>query len=381
MKISKCISILMILVISVNLTGCWNYREIESMSIVAGVAIDRSQTTKQYEMTAEIIDIESGKDSRSVPRYITLTGDSIFDIARNMITISDRKLYWSHAKCIIVSTSLAREGLGNIIDWFIRDAETRSDMYLLVSTEKTAKEIITASPTSGKIMSLELSRQLKNQKLASRAPILDLWDFADSLIQPGKSATVPRVFLNKQSGIPTPSIDGIAIFKKDTLIGIIEGTETKYLLFALNKIKGGLLLVYTENQKPLTLEIFQSKTKIKPVLKGDSLNINIMTETVVSIAEDQPLIEFYKEEQRKEIERNASLVLQNSIYNSIRKVQEEYGSDIFGFGTKVHEDMPKAWKKLSTSWSDRFKELPISVTSKVKIKNSATTSKPLEIGD
>lgn len=381
MKISKSISILLILIFTVNLTGCWNYREIESMSIVAGVAIDKSQTSKQYEMTAEIIDIESGKDSKSVPRYITLTGDSIFDIARNMIAISDRKLYWSHAKCIIVSTSLAREGLGDIIDWFIRDAETRSDMYLLVSTEKTAKEIITASPTSGKIMSLELANQLRNQKLASRAPILDLWDFADSLIQQGKSAIVPRVFLNRQSGIPTPSIDGIAVFKKDALIGIIEGSETKYLLFALNKIKGGLLLVYTENQKPLTLEIFQSKTKIKPVLKGNSLNINITTETVVALAEDQPLLQFFKDEQRKEIEKNASLVLQNSIYNSIKKVQEEYGSDIFGFGAKVQEDMPKTWKKLSTSWSDKFKDVPVSVTSKIKIKNSATTSKPLEIGD
>lgn len=381
MKFLKSISILLILIITVNLTGCWNYREIESMAIVAGVAIDKSQDNKEYEMTAEIIDIESGKDSKSVPRYITLTGDSIFDIARNMITISDRKLYWSHAKCIIVSTSLAREGLGDIIDWFIRDAETRSDMYLLVSSEKTAKEIITASPTSGKIMSLELANQLRNQKLASRAPILDLWDFADSLIQQGKSATVPRVILNKKSGKPTPSIDGIAVFKKDTLIGIMEGTETKYLLFALNKIKGGLLLVYIENQKPLTLEIFQSKTKIKPVLKGDSLNINIMTETIVALAEDQPLIEFYKEEQRKEIERNASLVLQNSIYSSIKKVQEEYGSDIFGFGTKVREDMPKTWKKLSTSWNSTFKDLPVSVTSKIKIRNSATTSKPLEIGD
>lgn len=381
MKISKSISILLILIFTVNLTGCWNYREIESMSIVAGVAIDKSQTSKQYEMTAEIIDIESGKDSKSVPRYITLTGDSIFDIARNMIAISDRKLYWSHAKCIIVSTTLAREGLGDIIDWFIRDAETRSDMYLLVSTEKTAKEVITASPTSGKIMSLELANQLRNQKLASRAPILDLWDFADSLIQPGKSAIVPRVFLNRQSGIPTPSIDGIGVFKKDALIGIIEGSETKYLLFALNKIKGGLLLIYTENQKPLTLEIFQSKTKIKPVLKGNSLDINITTETVVALAEDQPLLQFFKEEQRKEIERNASLVLQNSIYNSIKKVQEEYGSDIFGFGAKVQEDMPKTWKRLSSSWSDKFKDVPVSVTSKIKIKNSATTSKPLEIGD
>jgi spore germination protein KC len=381
MNFSKSISILLILIITSNLTGCWNYREIESMSIVAGVAIDKSQSSKQYEMTAEIIDIQSGENSRSVPRYITLTGDSIFDIARNMITISDRKLYWSHAKCIIVSTSLAREGLADIIDWFIRDAETRSDMYLLVSNEKTAKEVLTASPTSGKIMSLELANQLRNQKLASRAPVLDLWDFADSLIQPGKSAIVPRVLLNRQSGIPTPSIDGIAVFKRDALIGIIEGSETKYLLFALNKIKGGLLLVYTENQKPLSLEIFQSKTKIKPVLKDNSISINITTETVVALAEDQPLIQFIKEEQRKEIERNASLVLQNSICNSIKNVQEDYGIDIFGFGAKVHEDMPKTWNKISLSWNDTFKNIPVSVTSKIKIKNSATTSKPLEIGD
>ncbi|QAA31395.1 hypothetical protein [Clostridium manihotivorum] len=164
MKIFKFISILLILSITLNLTSCWNYREIESMSVVSGVAIDKVNSGDEYELTVEIIKIKAEKTMANKAEYITLTGKSMFDIARNMITVNNKKLYWSHAKCIIISESIARDGVSDIIDWFVRDAEIRTDMYLLVSGEKTAKEILTSPSRDSKIISLDLANQLKNEK-------------------------------------------------------------------------------------------------------------------------------------------------------------------------------------------------------------------------
>jgi spore germination protein KC len=351
------------------------------MSVVSGVAIDKGKSRDEYELTVEIVKIKAGENVENKAEYITLTGKSMFDIARNMITVNNKKLYWSHAKCIIISESVARDGIGDIIDWFVRDAEIRTDMYLLVSGEKTAKEILTCSSKDSKIISLDLSTQLKNQKIASRAPILDLWDFIDSLMQEGKSSSAPRVILSNKNKSSTPSIEGLAIFKKDHLVGMVDGTTTKYLLFALNQIKGGILTFYLNNENPIALEIFKNKTVVTPVIENDNIRINISTETWVSLAENQPRINFYTEQEKISLEKDTATILQSSISNSIRRLQEEYGSDVLGFGLRIYEEKPTAWKSIASNWDELFPKTQVSVNSKINIKNSATTSKPIKIGD
>ncbi|WP_128212207.1 Ger(x)C family spore germination C-terminal domain-containing protein [Clostridium manihotivorum] len=200
-------------------------------------------------------------------------------------------------------------------------------------------------------------------------------------MQEGKSASAPRVILNKKNETLTPGIEGLALFKKDHLVGMIDGTTTKYLLFALNKIKGGILTFYLNNENPIALEIFKNKTVVKPVIENDSIKINISTETWVALAEDQPRINFHTEQEKRSLEKDTSIMLEQSIYNSVRKIQDEYGSDILGFGLKIHEEKPTAWKDIASNWNSLFPKAQVSVTSKINIKNSATTSKPIIIGD
>jgi spore germination protein KC len=63
---SRCRYILLVVVLAANimlLSGCWNYREIDKLAIVAGVAIDRDPETNRFLMTTEIIDLKSsGKE-------------------------------------------------------------------------------------------------------------------------------------------------------------------------------------------------------------------------------------------------------------------------------------------------------------------------------
>ncbi|HEX9061731.1 MAG TPA: Ger(x)C family spore germination protein, partial [Clostridia bacterium] len=68
MKLSR-LFVLMVLVMlsTVSLSGCWNYHDIEKYSIVAGIAIDKDEQSDKYLLTAEIIDFETtGKDTKSV---------------------------------------------------------------------------------------------------------------------------------------------------------------------------------------------------------------------------------------------------------------------------------------------------------------------------
>lgn len=382
MKINKKVYIvLLFILISTTLSSCWNYRELNDMSIVAGVAIDKGTFDGKYEITVELIDIQQGKDLDMKPKYISLSGDTMFEIARNMISLIGKRLYWSHSKAVIISEDVAEDGIVNILDWYSRDAETRTDTNILISKENTAKEVLKSKPTTENYTSFEISKLLKHEDSLSNAPVVDLWNILDTLIQDGLYTWLPTVKLNKSNDDNMIQIDGSAIFSKDKLIGYIDDNSSKNILFAKNDIKGGILVLDREKESSLTFEIFNNKTTIKPSIEKGNIKFDIYTDTIVSLGEIQSNYAFYTEEGKSELEDQLSKQLQESIYSSIKRIQSEYGADVIGFGTKLYETNPKVWSDVKDDWSKTFKTLDISVNSKITIKNSAVTSKPINVGD
>lgn len=378
-RIIKIIGIFIIVIYS--FTGCWNYREINNLSLVSGIAIDRNELDGKYEVTVEVVNIKKGKESETNSEYITLCGNSLFDIVRNMISISSRRLYFSHAKIVIISESLARESLSKAIDWYVRDAETRTDIYLLISKEKTAKEVLMTKRNDGTIVSFDLAKVIRNEKNVATAPVVDLWDFLDTLKQKGINKALPLIYLDHSGTKAVPRIDGMGIIDDDSLIGMIDGEISKYLLFATDEIKSGILVLDNYTDKPISFEIFKNKTKKKYNIENGKMKIQVFTDTVVSIAETQSKETFYTDEEKEALESRLVNMLEEKIYNSIKIIQTEYKSDILGFGVRLYKDRPEVWKELSEEWTYNFANLDVEVISKIKIKNSAITSKPVEIGE
>lgn len=385
MKIQR-VLILVIFILSnaCILTGCWNYREIDKLAVVAGLAVDKSEEEGKYELTVEIVDIKGGKGTVTGSKVVSAKGDTMFDAVRNMIASTGKRLYWSHTKLIIISQDVAKDGVLKIVDWFDRDSETREDTDLLVARGERAKEIFTGERKTEEVISFQLSEMLKSEKSLSKAPRMEIWEFINDLESEGVSALVPAVELSKNDGIPSPRINGAAIFKKDQIAGFADGEETKYILFVKDKIKGGILVQYQEEKDtvtPISLEIFKNSTKTKPVMGDKNVQINIDIQTITAIDEIQGTQNYVDGEGRLKLEKGASQMLSRQVEDVIHKVQEEYNSDVFGFGAKIREELPEVWNDLKPNWDKKFKTLQVSVNAKVKVKNSAMLSKPLEMGD
>lgn len=363
------------------LSGCWNYREIEQFSIVSGLAIDKSES--KYILTAEIIESTGGRNAKTSTKLISSEGLTIFDAIRNMIRYPGKKLYFSHAKVVIVSSETAKEGMIPVLDFINRDIEPRYTMKILISKNIEAKKILEAGSTS-EIFSYTLNDMIDAQKNLSSAPKVEVWEFINDLCRFGISATLPTVTLDTMNNKATPKVEGTAVFKGDKLIGYLNGKETKAFLFIKNEIKGGLLTkkVNIENNSAnISLEIFSNKTKIKPKIENGKFLIDISTDTDVSIGEISGEIDFSKEEERKKIKSYFEEDLENQIKDLIKKVQTEYGSDIFGFGSAIKIKMPSFWKQIEPKWNELFKTIDVNIKSNINIKNTAYTSKPIKAGD
>jgi spore germination protein KC len=372
-----------ILINSILATGCWNYREIDRFSIVAGIAIDKG-TKNQFQMTVEIIQISAGKESKITSKTITAEGKTMFDAARNMIALSGKKLYWAHAKVIILSKEVASEGVTKALEWYNRDSETREDVTILISEKASAKEILEVQATTEDIKSFALDDMIDNQVSLSKAPIIDVLKFDIESKTKGVSAVIPSVNLVKIDGQMAPQVMGTAIIKKDKLVGFLNSEETKDLIFIRNEIKGGILNEEMQEKDvptAVSLEIFKNKTKVMPVVDGKDIKINLNIDTTVAIDEIDGTGNFFDDEGRMKLEQSTENALKGRIESLIERMQSEYDSDIFGFASKLREDKAQVWNSVGDNWGEVFQHLKVNVNTRVHIKNSAALSKSLLEGD
>lgn len=376
---------IVIFMVIILLSGCWSYREIDRLAIVSGLAIDKNHQSNKLRLTAEVIDMQGSLTEGKVKsRRVESEGDTIFDAVRNMISISAKRLYWSHTKAIIVSQDVAKEGITPIIDFISRNNEPRLTMTIFVSKEKTAKELLEQQSVSTDIRAFEMEYMLMGNKNLSKSVNVEVSELIDILSGKGVSSYLPAIGVTLNDGKKTANLSGTAVFKRDKLVGFLNKEDTKFFLFIKNKIKGGLLTIAPDKENvnnKVTLNIFKNKTNIKPIYLGEKLLLKIDVNTEVSIGEIDSNINYMTEKNRDILKKETERYLKKNIENVVKKVQKDFDSDIFGFGRTIMEDMPSLWKDIENEWDEVFKTLETEANVRVNIKDSGLISKPIQVGD
>lgn len=378
------ISCIITAMLSVSLTGCWNYREIDQLHMVSGFAVDKSPEGK-FLVTAETVDIKTGgKESTFSPMILTAEGETLLDAIRNIIIISGRKLYWSHAKVVIIGQDLAREGIIQILDLITRDPEPRLELNVMISKEKTAREIFLLGSTTSKIQSFEIYMAVKSQKSLSKAPTTKVYQLVNSLSNEKESTVLPAIGFAMNAGKKNIALSGAAVMKKEKLVGFLDEEEAKHILFVKNQIKGGVLPELKSGKashSSISLEIFENKTKITPICSDGKISINVDIKTSVGVDEHDTKKSYIDQKSISMLKREAEKSLENNIKNTISKVQGKYGVDIFGFGNEIRIKMPSLWKSVANDWDRLFRNLNVDVKASIDIRNTGLTVKPIKIGE
>lgn len=365
------------------LPGCWNYQEVNQLAIVAGAAVDKG-FNHRYLITMEIISFKSGKEPEIEPKRVTGEGNSILEAIRNCYRVSGFMGFWHHTQVFLISQDVAREGILPILDLLIRSPLIRITVYPMISKEATAREVLTAQGPTQPIRSFQIGDALKAQrKSISKAPEVMTYQAINALGGEGSALMLPTVGVVNNEGQPTIEISGAAVFKKDRLIGLLDGEESKYVLLLRNELKGGILL---ENPREktgpaiITFKITKNQTGMKPVFKKGKLLMQIQVKTQVDIWEMDTTTDYNSEKGRKILQTLAEKALERNLQRIIHKVQQDFGTDIFGFSKQIRSQMPSKWKKIKPDWERVFRELQVEVKAKIEIQASGVAVKTIQIG-
>lgn len=377
------ILIFIIAMCSIILCGCWNYREIDSLAIVAGMAIDKDMKTNQYTVTTEIVTAEEqGTTSKISSEIYSAEGDSVFSAVRNTIEKTGLRLFWSDAKVVIISEPLSKEGIIPVIDWTNRDSEPRSDMWVLIAKGKSAAEILENKVKLNGVVSFHLDDTMKSGEVLSRYTPSKLWSFIDGISSPEKSETIAVVKNEQIDGHISTRVSGCGVFKGDKLVGYLNESETQYMLMVKNKLKAGVITLkdVAGTDTTITLEIFRNKTKLTPLYKDGKLSLIIDIYAVVAIDEVGGSKDFMKEENLKTFQGEAEKKIEEQVQYLISKLQKDYESDVLGFEEVFAKEKPKISDNFKKSGEDIFENIKTEVNVHLKIKGSGGELKPISLG-
>ncbi|RXM72240.1 Ger(x)C family spore germination protein [Clostridium tetani] len=376
---SKVTIILIIIFSTISFYGCWDYSEMEDFKHVAGIAVDRDKDKNEYIVTVEILETYPG--SKQLKSHVVQSRDKIIHAAfRDAIKKIGNRLQLSHARVFIVSKDIAREGIVSAIDLINRDVEVRNDMWIAVSKEDLASEILTKSKSEQEIISYDIEAAIKNSAKVGKYIGVETFKLTDTLLTEGVSPILPMVKLAKKDGNMGFEVSETAVFKGDKIVGELTERETMMLQFFNGKDLEFIFPVDSDGNGTVSLEILGSKRDIKVNLNEDKIVMNtyIDIDTAISELADSG-INYINEEERNKLKNRAEEQIKSDCNLLVEKLKKQYKSDIIGFGKELKKKKPQKWKKVSNNWDEIFESLDINISVNIDIKYSGLTRKNIEV--
>ncbi len=381
----KKILLYLFIIISIFInTGCWNYKDIDDMRFISAMAVDYDEAKDEFILTVEVYNSSKLKAELQGEIFIA-RGDSLFDAARDLVLKNARKVYWAHLEVLIISKEVAENHIIPILDYIHRDGEFRAIIYMLVSDEKTAGEILEYDKHSlYKLLADHIEHTLKSEESISRYHTVPFWQFIKTLYVEGVSPTIPVIRNVHIVGRRITQIKGTAVFNIDKYVGQLDEYDTKSYMIVIDKLKGGILdtEVKIDNREETTkvaFEVFDSKTNIKPRYENSNIILDLEVKSEVNIGEIEGAENIINKTNLEELKHSADRAIEKRVQNVIKKVQREYSADIFGFATIIKTDNPDLWRQIGKDWEQEFKQIKINVKSDITIRGTGLASGTIDV--
>lgn len=385
--------ILAILIIPFLLCGCYNYTELEDVSICTAMGFDIKDDG--YEISYMVANSRktdaSTKEGQSQAVVYTGNGKTVSEAINSLTTTMPLIPYISHLETIIISDDVAQKGLLDILDYLLRNPESRKKFKLVLTNNVKASDVLKVMSPLSSFPSTNIASNIKssstfqsisiefeyNQFIAyfleeGINPILSSVTIMGDIEESGKSESLNQTTM--EALIVTSTI---GVFKDDKLVKFSSLEEDYGINFMRNKVKE-MLLTFPCEDNFITLNIEKSKTKLDIKFENNKPIgiINIEAEAVLN--ELNCKIDIKNEENIKKMEEEGKKIIEEYIDKAIKLAKNEK-TDIYGFGTLIHKNYPKEWKILKNSWDEtEFIKLEFEKNINLTINGTGSLKQTLE---
>ena len=392
MKLKRLLFILIILS-TIFLTGCWSSHEVNTLAITVCIGIDK--TENGYLVTEQVLNpraIASKKATAESPVVIyTAEGNDLAEIVRRFTTQSSRILYNADLRMVVIGEDVAKDGIQNILDYFLRNYEYRTEFYFVIAKNSTANEVLGILTPIESVpgFSMYISLKMSEEKWAAMKSIRII-ELVNTIIADGDNPVLTGIEISqdeispestdilKQSGeYKKLKYTGLGAFNKDKLVGWLDEDESKGYNYITDNVKNTIEYADYDSKVKITYEIINAKSKTKVYFLENKPAIEVKIKTKCNIVIVEGEFDVSAEENKQILNKLLASKVKLLCEKALNKAQKELKTDIFGFGEAIHREYPKTWEKLKDDWNDKFTDLPVNITVEAETNQLGQIKKPL----
>lgn len=354
------------------LTGCWDSWELNHLFVVTGLALDVSDQPDKLDLTIQVGNFSSGKGSGggsdsgdSSPLLLKATGDTVLSGIDQCNQDSNHRLLMQHNQVRLFGMDLAKQGLGDHLDVFLRDPKSRLEIPLLVVDGKGA-EALEAKLSQEPISGIFLGGMMTQVSMTSMYHKVRLIDFTKALMEKTTAPVIPIIKVETEEKAEkkeqTIHLEGLAVFRESKMVGQLDNEDTQGYLWALGNIKrGSIEAIEGENRARLNITNLECSRTLS--LKPDGgVKAVLSVRGLVGLTELNGFADLKPEKMLDHLSTLCEKTVRERIEHSFRSAQA-LNADIFGFGNTMRQHHPKEWRqeKMGENWDQLFSDMELSV--------------------
>lgn len=356
--------LIMLLLVPLILTGCWDKTEIEDRMFIYAIVVDKVEDKKSendlkpfYEFQNQNLEVTflvpnpskiQGGES-DVLEEITVRAQDLPEAVGMIRKKQNREPFFGHEKLLILGEKLLRdeESLKEVLDWIDRDPKKNRSAFAVAT--KDIKELIGVNPKLEKLLPSYIIGILKNDTVVATMISVSLNEFLGNIKSSGM-AIIPIIKRQKDE----IAIKNVALIKDFKYIGELDDRYIRgYSLFC-NKLKEGKKL-FNYKGNGLSYNITSSNAKIKLNEENGRLVFTVDVEMEGDIEDYLINEEILKSDIIRDLQDSISKQFEIELKEVVRHFQEDIGFDYLNLKSWTKKHKYNLFKKYEKNWDEAFR--------------------------
>jgi len=386
----------------IGVTGCRQAVELDRTVFPVILGVDFNEQENVVESYGGIVTIGSSSSSTGQSNELKKSynviygrGETLLEAMEDMTGKASQSIHWKQINTVVMTERIAKRGIVGELDTLTRLQQIHLNADFLLTSEDL-NELLSIKPKLESSLPSQLSAIQLISKQSSRTIAVTLKDFLITYLCMGRGSIVPIVSIfnnadNEPSNKQRQQSDseqsgsgkqkngeifdylGLGIFNEDKLVGKLSIKDSMNVTYVYGALEtSGPVLYYTSKRgikEKLSLNKVSTVSRIIPYIKDNVPSITVKIQFDYNIGSSDVSEKICIDEVQK-FNSQVELFMKQEIEGVFRKLQQDFKSDIFGVGEKIHSKYPKYWEANKYRWEDIFSTIKIDVQIKAKMKST-----------
>ncbi len=393
---------LILVLLLLSLSGCWDAREMNHIALVMAVGIDRSEKDpSRFLVTIQVARPGSARSEQAgggggggggkEPVYtVSADGDTIFAAIRNLAQFTSRRILWAHNNVVVIGEEVAREDITPIVDFFTRNQELRMRTWVVVARGSTAQAVVAAKTGLEDIPANSISAVMRYAFLPGESVRTDMNHVIHAVLTGDQHPVISAVRLTPRAAAPESQgekglglqveLRGTALFNGVKLVGFVDGSQGRGLLWLRDQMKNAVISIPCPNADNvgLAIELRSPEVQIRPDFEGSTPVINLNVRSRAWLSErDCPTEGRSRSVMLQEVAGAVEDDIRLSIEGTLSTLQQELKLDAILFAKRFHDEYPAWWQAHHSEWGDLFPTVQTRINVSVQLGKMGLYIRPL----